>query len=223
MEKLVQGVLFDLDGTLVDTIPDIATALNAAVVEEGLAPLSREQVQSVVGRGLRNALKDGLAIRGRDVSDERLDTLFETLMRTYAAHPVDCSVPYDGIEELLGRLVEGGISIGVLSNKADSLIQVIVRELFPTVPFAMVEGMRSDRPRKPDPQGVREFARKTGIPLSQVLYVGDSEVDWQTARNVSEVQVAIVTWGFRSREKLEAGGIRPLCDTIGELEESIWR
>lgn len=219
----MQGVLFDLDGTLVDTIPDIATALNAAVVDEGLAPLSIDQVKSVVGRGLRNALKDGLDIRGREVPDQRLDELLTKLMKTYTEHPVDYSRPYAGIEDFLLRLVDDGIAVGVLSNKADSLIQVIVSDLFPAIPFAMVEGMRSDRPRKPDPQGILAFARRIGAPLSRILYVGDSEVDWQTSRNVPEAQVAIVTWGFRSKEILQAGGVCSLIDTIGELEERIWR
>lgn len=223
MEKLVRGVLFDLDGTLVDTIPDIATAINSALAEENLAPLEVGQVQAVVGRGLRNALKGALAFRGREVSDGRLDELLEKLMETYEAHPADHSVPYDGIEDFLIRLADDGIAIGVLSNKADSLIQVIVRQLFPEVPFSMIEGMRSDTPRKPDPQGIHGFSRKTGVPVSRILYVGDSEVDWQTACNVPEVQVAIVTWGFRSKESLVASGVSAPLDTIGELEEKVWR
>lgn len=223
MKKRVEGVLFDLDGTLVNTIPDIATAINAALASEQLSPLDIEQVKSVVGRGLRNALRDALSLRDRTVSDGWLDELLDILMDTYAMHPMDDSRPYEGIPEFLQRLTDDSIAVGVLSNKADSLVQVIVKGLFPEIPFVMVEGMRSDKPRKPDPQGIREFARSLGMPVSQILYVGDSEVDWQTVRNLPEVQAGIVTWGFRSKEKLQASGVYPLLDTIGELEERIWR
>ncbi|MFA6688418.1 MAG: HAD family hydrolase [Sphaerochaetaceae bacterium] len=222
MENAIRGVLFDLDGTLVDTIPDITSAVNSALEEAGLAPLTYGQVKTVVGKGLRNALQGALALRGRTVSDARLDMLLHTLMEHYQAHPADHSKPYHGIEALLHRLAADNIPMGVLSNKADSLTETIVGMLFPDIPFVSVEGMRTDRPRKPDPQGIFRFSSSAGVPVRNILYVGDSEVDWQTTLKAPEVQAAIVTWGFRSREALQAGGARPLLDTIDELEAKIY-
>ncbi len=222
MKQKRRCVLFDLDGTLVDTIPDIAHAVNTALAQEGVGPLSHAQVMSVVGRGLRNALVGSLHLCGIAASDARVDELYAVLMETYALHPADQSRPYPQVEQMLQQLVQRDIPFGVLSNKADSLVQVIVKQLFPTLSFASVEGMSSDRPRKPDPQGIISFAQLVGAPLESVLYVGDSEVDWQTACALPAVGTAIVTWGFRSRSELEAANVGCLVDTIPQLEEQIW-
>jgi phosphoglycolate phosphatase len=218
-ESRIQAVLFDLDGTLVDTIEDITAALNAALANEGLEPLTLEQGKRVVGRGLRNAIVGSLELYGRSVTESKMDVLFSILTEYYRAHATAYCRPYEGISDLLEDLQRKKIPIGVFSNKDDDLTKVIVAKMFPKVPFAWVRGMRSDYPRKPDPAGVFRFCEKLSVPVASLLYVGDSEVDWQTATNAG-CQHVLVTWGFRKRiELLTIEGAR-LVDSVKELEDA---
>lgn len=218
--KSEKAVLFDLDGTLVDTIGDIVTALNAALAEENVAPFGRVDGMSVIGRGLRNAILEALKLRGRSVTKERLEELYGILMACYRAHPADYSRPYPGVTDLLSRLEAEGIVYGVFSNKADELVQVIIRRLFPTLHFPFVLGMKDSLPRKPDPAGLVLFADQAGVSAESVIYVGDSEVDWQLAQQ-AKCRLLMVTWGFRQKKDLEKLEKVTLCDTMEELEASI--
>ena len=218
-ESRIQAILFDLDGTLVDTIEDITAALNAALADEGLAPLTLEQGKKVVGRGLRNAISGALEMQGHSVSEARMDSLFSILTDYYIAHATVFCKPYEGIPRLLATLNERKIPVGVFSNKDDVLTKVIVDKMFPNVRFAWVRGMRSDFPRKPEPAGILYFCRNLELPVASLLYVGDSEVDWQTAENAGCLHV-LVTWGFRKRsELLTIEGAR-LVDSVKELEDA---
>ncbi|AEV30710.1 haloacid dehalogenase superfamily enzyme, subfamily IA [Sphaerochaeta pleomorpha str. Grapes] len=218
-ESRIQAVLFDLDGTLVDTIEDITAALNAALADEGLAPLTLEQGKKVVGRGLRNAIAGALELQGHKVTETRMDSLFSILTDYYIAHATVYCKPYEGISTLLEALNRKRIPLGVFSNKDDVLTKVIVKEMFPKIRFEWIRGMRSDFPRKPEPAGVLHFCKNLGLPVGSLLYVGDSEVDWQTAQNAGCLHV-LVTWGFRKRsELLTIEGAR-LVDSVKELEDA---
>jgi phosphoglycolate phosphatase len=217
--KNIQAVLFDLDGTLIDTIEDIIAALNAALRDEGIGPLSVEQGKTVVGRGLRNAILKALQLHGQSVSPERLELLFEVLTEYYRAHATDFCKPYEGIEALLDSLNEKNIPIGVFSNKDDVLTKGIIAKIFPSIRFEWVRGMREDFPSKPDKAGLLKFCKKLDIPVETLLYVGDSEVDWQSAENAGCPHV-LVTWGFRTKsELLNIDGVH-LVDSVKELEEA---
>lgn len=216
----IQAVLFDLDGTLVNTIGDIAFALNTALIQAGVPVVDDDTCMSFVGRGLRNALKNALDEAGHTCSQEELSNLLEILMATYRAHPADRSFVYPGIEALLKNLVAHGLAIGVLSNKEESLVLAIVAKLFPGIPFVSVHGMVQGLPGKPDPSQALAFASVVGLDPSQVLVVGDSEVDALLATN-AHCPVVLVTWGFRPKQTLLQEGYGPLCDTVGELESEV--
>ena len=217
----IQAILFDLDGTLVDTIEDITAALNAALSCEDLKPLTTQQCMTVVGRGLRNALSGAMALQNHSVSEERLDSLFAVLNAYYSTHATDHCKPYGGIAALLERLNRKSLPLGVFSNKEDDLTKTIVERMFPKIQFAWVRGMREDFPRKPDSAGLSFFCDIMGIPMESLLYVGDSEVDYQTSMNAGCSHV-LVTWGFRSRGELEKiEGVR-LIDSVKELEDTCY-
>jgi phosphoglycolate phosphatase len=217
--KNIRAVLFDLDGTLVDTIEDIIAALNAALGDEGLEPLTVKQGKSVVGRGLRNAISKALQLRSVSVSAQRLDALFAVLTEYYRSHATDFCKPYEHIAPLLQSLNEKNIPIGVFSNKDDVLTKEIIAKVFPSVRFEWVRGMRDDFPSKPDKAGLLKFCGKIGISIESLLYVGDSEVDYQAAENAGCPHV-LVTWGFRERSELmHIEGVH-LVDSVKELEEA---
>ena len=216
----VKAVLFDLDGTLVNTIDDIVSAINKALVEEQVEGIDSSIGKSVVGNGLRNALNKALLMRGDSVSPQRLEQLYQILLSYYRAHPVTYSRPYEGITEMLEDLHSGGLVFGVFSNKADELVHEILSVLFPSHLFQFVLGLREGLPRKPDPMGVHLFCQEQKVLPEEILYVGDSEVDYQLAIN-SHCQVALVTWGFRSESQLRKLDEGIICDTIVQLKRRI--
>ncbi|MFA6845939.1 MAG: HAD family hydrolase [Sphaerochaetaceae bacterium] len=219
-QEKVKAVLFDLDGTLVNTIDDIVSAINKALVEEQIEGIDSSIGKSVVGNGLRNALNKTLLLRGDSVSPQRLEQLYQVLLSYYKDHPVIFSKPYEGITEMLEDLRVSNIVLGVFSNKADELVQKILSVLFPSHPFRFILGLREGLPRKPDPMGVSLFCQETGVAPKETLYVGDSEVDYQLAIN-SHCQVALVTWGFRSESQLRKLDEGIICDTIVQLKRRI--
>ena len=214
-------LLFDLDGTLVDTSRDIAFALNAALAAAGVSPISDNDCMRYVGRGLRNALGCALRDAGQTIGDHDMDTLLGILQKTYEEHPFDRARVYPGIERILEKSVAGGYKLGVLSNKDDLLVKRIVGELFGQVPVIRVQGATGQIPLKPDPTSAHMFARFAGCPADSVLFVGDTEVDYQTAL-AAGMRIAVVTWGFRSRAALESAGCEPLFDSVEELETEVF-
>ncbi len=221
LNPVVKAVLFDLDGTLVDTIEDIRRALGHALHAEGLAPPSSSLTQQVVGRGLSNALKGVLVNYGHQVDEQRFARLYQEMLLYYREHYAVYSHPYEGIAELLQSLGAQGLPVGIFSNKEDGLTKCIVGSLFPTYPFAWVRGLRENFPRKPDRSGIEYFCNKVGLQTQEVLYVGDSEVDWQTARNAC-CPCVLVSWGFRPKEELLALEGTVVVDTVRELEDAIY-
>jgi len=221
MQKIpVQAVLFDLDGTLVNTIEDIADALNRALALEGLDPLDLKMTKGVVGRGLRNALIGAVELRGKEFTSDHIDRMYSSMMEYYRKNHCVKSRPYEGIISLLEDLDRKGILLAVFSNKEDGLTKEVVRTLFPQIRFAWVRGMKSDFPRKPDRAGLEHFANKEGLTIENLLYVGDSEVDYQTAVNAG-CQHILVSWGYRPREDLARLDASNLVDSVEQLQEAI--
>lgn len=211
------ALVFDLDGTLLDTLADIAAAVNRVLAANALPTHPVEYFRTRVGWGLGNLLRT--CVPADVASDEqRARRLVAQVMEAYAEEPVVHTVPYPGIPELVGALRDAGLSMAVLSNKADELVQRIVRELFPTAPFRAVMGARADRPHKPDPTTTLELVQTMHAQPERTLFVGDSEVDMQTARNAGLVPVG-VSWGFRDPETVRAGGARFMCHSVDELSE----
>lgn len=191
------AVIFDLDGTLLNTLGDLRAATNHALEVRGLPPHSMEEIRQFIGNGIRllicRAMPEG-------TPEAEIDAALDDFKAYYAAHIHDRTVPYDGISQLLTALRKRGIKVAVLSNKIDSASQQLIEYFFPGK-TDVVFGEHVGVPRKPDPTSCRMVMQQLGVQPEQVLYVGDSGTDMQTAKNAGLYAVG-VTWGFRSKEVL---------------------
>lgn len=207
-------VIFDLDGTLLDTIGDLAVACNAMLARRGLPEHTYADYCHFVGNGILRLVERALPEELRTpeyVADARTD-----FVSYYTDHIDLHTKPYAGIPELLDALIRQGVRLAVASNKFQQGTEKLIRRFFPDVPFEAVLGQRPDVPLKPDPAIVEEILGLTGVPRDRVLYVGDSGIDMQTAA-AAGIRSAGVTWGFRSREELQQAGAGALVDRSEEL------
>jgi phosphoglycolate phosphatase len=212
-----RAVLFDLDGTLLDTIEDLAACMNAAVKAAGLPTTPVGEHKRMVGDGVANYVQRALP-EDRRGDKKLIDRVTAEYRGLYHKHWADYTRPYDGVEELLDALTARGVVLAVLSNKPDPFTREMVRYFFPAVPFAAVEGAKDGSPLKPDPGAALVIAREVKIPPAEFAYVGDTNTDMQTARAAGMLAVGAL-WGFRSREELEAAGAEVLIARPMELVE----
>ena len=213
---MIKGVLFDLDGTLLDTLEDLYKSVNAALTACGFPERTRMEVRSFVGNGVRN-----LMVRSVPDGEEnpKFEECFQKFREHYAVHLNDHTTPYAGIMELLAELKEKEIPTAVDSNKSDAAVKELCRETFgDLVPLAIGESERVQK--KPAPDTVIEAAAGIGVPLKDCVYVGDSEVDLATAENAG-IPCISVSWGFRDKELLESLGAKMLLDTVAELRDCL--
>ncbi len=207
-------VIFDLDGTLLDTIGDLAVACNAMLALRGLPQHSYEEYCHFVGNGILRLVERALPEVLR--TPENVAAARADFVKYYIDH-IDCHTkPYAGIPELLQELTRRGVRMAVASNKFQAGTEKLIARFFPGVEFVAVFGQRPDVPLKPDPAVVDEILARARTPKERVLYVGDSGVDMQTAR-AAGVRSAGVTWGFRDREELQAAGACQLVDRPDQL------
>ena len=187
-------VIFDLDGTLLDTIADLGTATNHALTRLGFPTHPIDDYRFMVGNGISRLIERALPPEHRDAST--LATAREHFLAFYGDHCMDLSAPYPGIPELLAGLIRKGVKVAVASNKYHAAVVRLIGHFFPDVPWTAVEGHRPERPTKPDPTIVDAILSIAGTPKADTLYVGDSGVDMDTAHNAGIESVG-VTWGFR--------------------------
>jgi phosphoglycolate phosphatase len=206
-------VIFDLDGTLVDTIADLGAAANAALAAKGLPQHAPEAFRSMVGHGVRNLMKQAMPEAMRE-DEQALDALLEVFLQYYIEHIDERSRPYPGVRELLQELQAAGVELGVASNKFQAGAEKLVGRMFPEIRFAAILGGRPGVPLKPDPAIVAEIRSRAGVSLRQTLMVGDSATDMATA-TAAGVDCVAVSWGFRTREQLAAAP--RIVDTAAEL------
>ena len=214
-----KAVIFDLDGTLADTIASITHCGNLALSRFGLPSFQEEDYKRFVGDGAAMLIRRALLAAG-DGKLSHFDQVYEAYLKIFAEGCMYQVKPYDGIVPLLEKLKHLGVRIAVLSNKPDADSLRVVEELFGKGFFDFVQGQREDVPRKPDPAGVYRIMEHFGLPASDFLYVGDSGVDMQTAHN-GGLTACGVTWGFRSRQELEDAGADHLADTPEALGDYI--
>lgn len=206
------AVIFDLDGTLVDSLGDIGRAVNHALAAHGLPTHPLDAYRRFVGEGVRRLAE-------RVVPAERPELITPVLaeyQRFYAENLLLSTRPFEGIEPLLDALCARGMRLAVLSNKPDPATQTIVRALFSRWPLRAVQGERSDVPRKPDPTGALQLTRVLETEPSRCLFVGDSGIDMQTAVNAGMLPVGVL-WGLRDRDELLQYGARWLLAEPLEL------
>ncbi len=210
MKKLV---IFDLDGTLLNTIADLATATNQALKHYGYPIHEVDAYRFFVGNGINKLFERALPEGER--TEENILKIRSRFVPYYDVHNADLSRPYPGIPELLQALQQQGIMIAVASNKYQAATRKLIAHYFPEINFVEVLGQREGIPAKPDPGIVHDIIAKAGVKQEEVLYVGDSNVDMQTAHNAGVTAVG-VAWGFRPRAELEA--LHP-AHIIEEAEE----
>ncbi len=203
-------VIFDLDGTLLNTLPDLHGAVNYALRRHALPERTIDEVRAFVGNGILNLIK--LAVP-EGCGEGMVASVFECFKEYYGKHSNDETTPYKGVPELVTRLKEEGVKLGVVSNKAQFAVTEIMKHYFGDI-FDVTLGEREGIPRKPAPEGV--FDAVKALAGKKALYVGDSDVDVKTARNAG-LDSVMVTWGFRSKEELTAAGASALADTADEL------
>ena len=211
MKKLV---IFDLDGTLLDTIADLAESANYALKQLGYPTHDVETIRTFVGNGINKLLER--ALPSHEQTEENVIRMRSHFVPYYDAHNADLSSPYPGIVHLLEDLQEKGIMIAVASNKYQEATVKLVKHYFPTINFIEILGQREGINVKPDPSIVFDILQKANVNKEEVLYVGDSGVDMQTAINAG-VDTVGVTWGFRPRPELEGFQPMGLIDKAEEL------
>lgn len=194
-------VIFDLDGTLLNTIVDLGSAVNYALGEMKFPIHPIEAYTDMVGNGVRRLIER--ALPPEYVKPRVVDSMLELFMQYYDEHCCDATEPYPGIPELLSKLTQSGVNLAVTSNKYQSAVTKIIANYFPEDNWKAVLGNMPDVPRKPDPSIVFLALSECPTPKRDVLYVGDSGVDMETARRACVESVG-ATWGFRPEEELRA-------------------
>ena len=217
MTKLV---IFDLDGTLLDTRADIADACNYALRMCGCPERKLEEYNMLVGRGILNLFRGALPEGRKD--EETVMKMKEHFVPYYNAHIDNLTRPYDGIMEMLDAIVREGIHLAIASNKYQEGTETLVRKYFGAYDFVRILGQREGKPIKPDPEIIHEAMESLpGTTAAEVMYCGDSDVDMQTGIN-AEVKTIGVTWGFRTREELEAYSPWALIDKPQDIIDIIY-
>jgi phosphoglycolate phosphatase len=194
------AVIFDLDGTLLNSLPDIAAAMDHVLGTLGLPTRTMDEYERFIGDGARALVRRSIAPR-LELEDEAL----EAFRARYFANLTIHTRPYDGIAELLAALAARGVPTAVLSNKPHPATVALVQALFPSHRFAAVVGEQEGTPRKPSPDGALALARLMNVAPHEVRFVGDTPIDVHTARAAGMIPVGVL-WGMRSREELEGAG-----------------
>lgn len=211
--------IFDLDGTLTDTLDSLTVSVNKMLEVLGLGQITQDQCRSFVGNGAKVLV--GRALRACGDDDlAHLEEGYKVYGRIFDEYCTLGVRPYRGIPELLETLHEKRIKTAVLSNKPDRQAIRVVEECFGGGTFDWVQGQRESVPRKPDPTAALEIARRLGADPSETLYVGDSEVDLKTGQ-AAGMRTVVVSWGFRSRRELADAGADRIADSAEEILEMI--
>ena len=213
---MIKAILFDLDGTLLNTLPDIRRHLNDALTAHGYPAIDEEQAKRCIGDGARKLVE-----RAFPEGAKFDEAVFEDFQRRYAANDNSCSHLYDGEEEFLKRLVQRGIKFGIVTNKPHVATLGCVEKFFKDYPLAFVRGETGDFPCKPDPTLARYAALNMRVAIGECAFVGDGETDALTAINAGMFGVSTL-WGYRTKEELKKAGATRFASTFEELEKILF-
>ena len=212
---MIKCIVFDLDGTLLDTLDTILYYVNKTFEENGVEPITRDECRLFVGNGARRLLERALNSRGA-YSKELFDKIFTEYNAAYNAEPYYLTRPYDGIVEVINTLRARGLKLGVLSNKPDFATRAAAHHFFGDA-FDLVRGGIDGVALKPMPDAAFAMLDELGVTPEETAYVGDSDVDILTAKNFSPALFVSVLWGFREREELLALGAENFAESTDEL------
>lgn len=210
------AVIFDLDGTLLNTLDDLVDSVNYIMETYGYRERTTKEVRSFVGNGIRVLLERCIEGKG---SEELLDEMFEDFMEFYQENCQNKTAPYKGMSELVKKLRGEGYKLAVVSNKADAAVKALIPAYFPGG-FAVAVGESASVRRKPAPDTVLFALEQIGVEKERAVFIGDSQVDVETAKNIG-MEGIFVTWGFRTKEVLEQAGAEVTVDTAEELYEKL--
>lgn len=208
--------IFDLDGTVLDTLDDLTCAVNHAMEAMHRPAHTREAVRAMVGNGVRVLIAKAM---GEGAPAEDVDAALTIFRQYYAEHIDVYTREYEGVTPMLRRLRDAGIKTCVCSNKYDAAVQALIATHFPGL-FDAVIGEGGDIPRKPDPAGALHVISLAGADAAHTCFIGDSYNDYATARNAG-LDAILVSWGFAPKEELQTMQPAVLCDTMAQLESAI--
>ena len=207
---MIKAVIFDLDGTLLYTLKGLSNACNMALEKMGLPPIKTNSYKYLVGCGADKLMEGMLRTVKHKAEEEDIAKLKEYFNQSYSENLFYKTKPYYGIDRMLDNLKKQGLKLGVFSNKPDEYTQLLISALLPDR-FDAVRGKKEDTPRKPDPAGALYIAKELGAEPADCLYIGDSGVDMQTAKNAGMLPMGVL-WGFRERKELLSQGARFLAE-----------
>ena len=206
--------IFDLDGTLLNTIADLGTSVNLALAAKGFPQHAIEDYKMMVGHGMRNLVRNASPEAVKDDPAVQ-EPLLEQFFVEYGRHIADSTVPYPGIVGMLENLHAAGVRMAVASNKFQQGTETLIGMMFPQIPFTDVLGNKPGAPLKPDPQVVELIMKNAGVSAAQTVMIGDSGTDIKTAK-AAGIDCIAVSWGFRPKAELEAA-----CDTVVDSAEAL--
>jgi phosphoglycolate phosphatase len=213
VEARVKAIVFDFDGTLVNSATDIEVSLNYALKEFGLPEHGAEAVRGMVGDGATSLIERALP---RNLPEDTRQQVLSVFRVHYHESDHASSLPYPGVMDLLFALMDRGIGLGIVSNKPDNVLQRVCPKALPGIPFGFIAGERADIPRKPDPTGVLLALQALGAQRHEAMYVGDTAVDIHVAK-AAKMKGVGVAWGFRPAEELVRAGAEHMVATPAEL------
>lgn len=208
-----KAVIFDLDGTLVNSLQDIADSMNIVLKSYNFPTHSYKEHQSFIGSGIRSLVSKSLPVTHNN--EKQIDSCFNAMIEVYRDHCTHKTKPYDGIIELLDNLKSRDIKISVLSNKADEFTKKITHALFPNY-FDPVIGLSIEAHKKPNPFGAVEISKTLRLKPEEIIYIGDTGIDMQTANNANMFAIGVL-WGFRPKEELILNGAKYLLSNPLDL------
>lgn len=217
----IKLVVFDLDGTILDTLDDIRGSINYVLKCYDIPLASKDDVRRYVGNGFANALKAAIADKcgSVDISDE-FPQMLALLRRHYSDNAMHYTTPYPGMEGLFSSLIGRGVKVGVLTNKDESVAKKLCAAYYPRIPFLFVEGKKENRALKPDAALSLSILDHYGFSSDEVAIVGDSDVDYRTAENIKAPSF-IVSYGFRSAKELGEKGIVNVFPSVSALKDGL--
>lgn len=210
-----KGIIFDLDGTLVNSLEDISDAMNTVLQNLNYPTHTYDTYQYFIGSGLRNLVSKALPASNN--SEDQIETCFQNMITEYREICTLKTKPYEGIVELLDTLISQNIKLAVFSNKADELTKKIATEIFPDY-FDAAVGLSTEALKKPNPFEAIEMSKKWNLSPEEILFVGDSDIDMLTAKNANMFPVG-VSWGYRTEEELKTSGAKLVINNASELIE----